>query len=81
MKDKGLSAVDFPEGVQLLQRNNGRKRHGCLEEQLVFWLKYRVKGERGRCGKEVSEKEAGVVDPSQSENSSVYLAREFGLAL
>lgn len=41
----------------------------------MFWLKYRVKGERGRCSREVPEKEAGVVDSSQSENSSVHLTR------
>lgn len=45
----------------------------------MVWLKYRAKRERGRWSREVSKKEAGVVDPRQAENSSVFLGQEFGL--
>lgn len=49
LKDKSLLAADLLEGVQLLQRNNGRKRHGYLEDQLVLlvWLKCRARRGRG----------------------------------
>ena len=42
----------------------------------MVWLKYRAKRERGRWSREVSKKEAGVVDPRQAENSSVFLGQE-----
>lgn len=84
LKDKDLSAVDLLEEVQLLQRNSGRRRHGCLEKQLVLpvWLKCRAKrGEVDGVSREVLEKEAGVAAPSQREKIFVCLAMEFRLGL
>lgn len=82
MKDKGFSAVDLL-GVQLLQRSNGRKRRGYLEDQLVLlvWLKCGAQGgEEDGVRREEAEKEAGVADPSQHE-TFVCLVTELGLVL